>query len=227
MKDRKIELMFQDNETRNMITTYNTSAWSGSEPKEVAVFLSYFKRHIQSVQSLSWVWLFATPWTAAHQASNLNKVYRFNSVVSLILILITVLWLRTCLEYSLKYLSIRSIYFVFHLLSVGSTKHRYRWRERDDSKHGKNVDIWATFILFLQLFYKSEIFQNKVLKKTEGRKKGRGGTCLAFYSFLTNDGPGVFCFVCLVGFIHLHSLILSEESDISSEGNRVFTNTRD
>ena len=82
MKDRKIELMFQDNETRNMITIYNTQAWSGSEPKEVAFFLSYFKGHTQSVRLLSWVQLFATPWTAAHQASNLNQVYKFNSVVS-------------------------------------------------------------------------------------------------------------------------------------------------
>ena len=182
---------------------------------------------ISSVQSLSRVWLFATPWTAARQASNLNKVYRFNSVVSLSLMLITVLWLSTSLEYSLRYLSIRGNYFVFHVLSIGSTKHRYRWRERDDSKHGKNVNIWATFILFLQLFYKSEIFQNKVFKKTEGRKEGRDGTCLAFYSFLTNDGPVLFRFVCLVGFIHLHSLILSAQTDISSEGNRIFTNTQD
>ena len=53
MKDRKIELMFQDNETRNMITIYNTQAWSGSEPKEVAFFLSYFKGHTQSVRLLS------------------------------------------------------------------------------------------------------------------------------------------------------------------------------
>ena len=96
--------------------------------------------------------------------------------------------------------------------------------ERDDSKHGKNVNIWAIFILFSKLFYKSEIFQNEVLKKTEGRK---GGRKLALSSTPSSQMMVPYSSACLVGFIHLDSLILSEKSDISSEGNRVFTNTRD
>ena len=45
-----------------------------------------FQRHFSSVQSLSRVWLFATPWTAARQASlsitNSRSLFRFTSIES-------------------------------------------------------------------------------------------------------------------------------------------------
>ena len=51
--------------------------------------ITYFREHFSSVQLLSCVWLFATPWTAAHQASlsisntwSLPKLMSVESVMS-------------------------------------------------------------------------------------------------------------------------------------------------
>ena len=50
MKERKIELMLQVNETRNRTTIYNTGAWFGSGPK--IFFLSYYKGHIKAIDKI-------------------------------------------------------------------------------------------------------------------------------------------------------------------------------
>ena len=53
----------------------------------VSIVLPFPECHISSVQSLSLVWLFATPWTAAHQAflsiTNSRSLFKLLSIESL------------------------------------------------------------------------------------------------------------------------------------------------
>lgn len=94
--------------------------------------------------------------------------------------------------------------------------------EREMTASTVKMLIFGKLYTILATFHKSEIFQNKVFKKTEGRKKGGRELALPSTPFLTNDGPVLFLFCLFSWFIHLHSLILSAQTDISSEGNRIF-----
>ena len=79
-----------------------------------------FPRRISSVQSLSHVWLFVTPWTAAHQASlsitsscSLTKLMSIESVMpSNHLILCCPLLLLPSMFPSLRVFSIESVLFI-------------------------------------------------------------------------------------------------------------------